>query len=726
MKLKSLIILLIFLVPSILSAQDVLRINSIEEANNRIEEYIYVYEDTANALEFESIIDSTYTKQFIPLNKFSNKLSKKKPYWIRFTIINHIDEDTSVCIQFSYKNHLIEIYRLSDSLLVYQKTGAFTINKLNDEIFPFTNAIQIRNNVENTYYVKIKNITDKRPSFSLEIISAKKLIKDNLQFFTKQALLHGLLWLMIFFGIMMFILNREKLYLFYSLYIFLTSFWYLCHFGLLHIIFPGFPRTVWLYHDIFLLSAMILYISFALNFIDSLKIKIKWIKYLRLMQYFLAIYAIWLLAYMLLTRNQVVSVYLSFVISSIANIFIILFIIELFRCKNRLSFILAIGTTFLVLGTLEAVIQQAITYNEKAWLNQQIGVLIELLIFTFGIIYRHKLNERIKLKAKERLVEQLNLNYRFQEKAKEELEIKVKERTVEIVEKNEILKKQKEKITEQRDEVEDQRNFAIKQKEQIEIQNKSITDSIKYAKRIQSAILTPVSYINELLNENFIFYKPRDIVSGDFYWVKQVNQYIIIVAADCTGHGVPGAFMSMIGISYLNEIVQRREITQANMVLNELRSQIKHSLRQHGKIDESQDGLDMAMCVIDTKSKMMQYSGAYNPLYLIKDINGKPELKEIKADRMPVSFQYGKDKSFTNHDIQLEMGDTFYIFSDGFIDQIGGEDNKKYLSKNFKKLLLEIHTKPMYEQKVILDETLQNWMKGNSQVDDIIVIGVRM
>ena len=239
-------------------------------------------------------------------------------------------------------------------------------------------------------------------------------------------------------------------------------------------------------------------------------------------------------------------------------------------------------------------------------------------------------------------------------------------------------------------------------------------------------MLPPETYINELINENFILYKPRDIVSGDFYWIKQVNQYIVLVAADCTGHGVPGAFMSMLGMSYLNEIVQRREITQANEVLNELRKQVKHSLRQHGQRDESKDGMDMALCVIDLKDMQMQYTGAHNPLYLIRDVDGRPELREIKADIMPVGFYQGKDKTFTNHDIQLEMGDTFYIFSDGFIDQKGGKDNKKFMSKNFKNLLLEIQDQPMLDQKDVLDKTLTDWMGDNSQMDDILVIGIRV
>jgi len=284
---------------------------------------------------------------------------------------------------------------------------------------------------------------------------------------------------------------------------------------------------------------------------------------------------------------------------------------------------------------------------------------------------------------------------------------------------------QKDEIEAQRDEVEAQRDLLETHRDLVVFQKNEIVESINYAQRIQSAMLPPETYFSELLNESFILYKPRDIVSGDFYWIKQVNQYIVLVAADCTGHGVPGAFMSMLGMSYLNEIVLRREIIQANQILNELRKQIKSSLRQHGQRDESKDGIDMALCVLDLKSMKMQYAGANNPLYLIKDVEGRPELKEIKADRMPLGYYQGKDISFVNHDIQLDTGDIFYMFSDGFVDQKGGKEKKKFLSKNFKNLLLEIQDRTMHDQKEILEKTLSDWMGDNAQIDDLLVIGVR-
>jgi serine phosphatase RsbU (regulator of sigma subunit) len=262
--------------------------------------------------------------------------------------------------------------------------------------------------------------------------------------------------------------------------------------------------------------------------------------------------------------------------------------------------------------------------------------------------------------------------------------------------------------------------------EAISKQNSEIVDSISYAQRIQSAMMPPEGYFNELLDESFILYRPKDIVSGDFFWIRQVNQYIVLAAADCTGHGVPGAFMSLLGISYLNEIVQRREITEAAQVMNELRHQIKHSLRQHGQPDESKDGIDMAICVIDQKNRTMQYAGAFNPLYLIREENGKPGLIEYKADRMPLGYHQGKDRAFTNHEIKLEIGDTFYLFSDGYIDQKGGPNQKKFMSKRFKNLLLDIHEEPMFDQKIRLEKKLTSWMGNQSQIDDILVVGVRV
>ncbi len=256
--------------------------------------------------------------------------------------------------------------------------------------------------------------------------------------------------------------------------------------------------------------------------------------------------------------------------------------------------------------------------------------------------------------------------------------------------------------------------------------NEQITSSITYASFIQAAILPPLNYLDRYFQENFILFKPKDIVSGDFYWVEQVNDHIVIAAVDCTGHGVPGAFMSMLGVSLLNEIVQKSEITKASQVLHELRKLIKHSLRQQNGKDSTMDGMDMALCVLDTKTNLMQFSGAFNPLVLITEKDGVNELQEIKADRMPVGFYPGNEKAFTNHEIQLKIGDAFYLFSDGFMDQMGGSEGEKFMGQNFKQLLFDIHENPMHKQKEILENTMFKWMNGTEQMDDMLIIGVKV
>lgn len=287
------------------------------------------------------------------------------------------------------------------------------------------------------------------------------------------------------------------------------------------------------------------------------------------------------------------------------------------------------------------------------------------------------------------------------EQEKIRLEQIVKERTLEVV-------KQKEEIELQRDEISEK--------------NKSITDSIAYASRIQTAVLPSTEYAKEILPEHFILFRPRDIVSGDFYWMTQKDNLLVVIAADCTGHGVPGAFMSMLGVSFLNEIVNRHNITTASGILNNLRTDIKKTLGQEGKEGEAKDGMDIALCIVDLDNMKMQYAGAYNPLYMFRN----NELVEVKADRMPIGIYIKEKDSFTNHEIELQKGDVFYIFSDGFQDQFGGKEGMKFKTKNFKQLLLTIHQKPMAEQRDILDNTIDEWRGEWEQVDDIIILGIRV
>lgn len=257
------------------------------------------------------------------------------------------------------------------------------------------------------------------------------------------------------------------------------------------------------------------------------------------------------------------------------------------------------------------------------------------------------------------------------------------------------------------------------QRDQIAYQKKHITDSIQYAKKIQTAILPSLELFTDKL-DHFVLFKPRDIVSGDFYWVDEVDEKLIIIAADCTGHGVPGAFMSMLGVSLLNEIILNQGITRPDDVLNRLRDQIIVALKQDPD-SKIKDGMDMTICVWEPSTRRLQYSGAENPLCHISE----GVLNLVKADKMPVAIHEIMEP-FTLHELTLKEGDTFYTFSDGYADQFGGPKQKKFMSKNFRNLLLSVQDLPMMEQGRKIDEVFEAYRSETDQVDDVVVIGVKV
>ncbi len=254
---------------------------------------------------------------------------------------------------------------------------------------------------------------------------------------------------------------------------------------------------------------------------------------------------------------------------------------------------------------------------------------------------------------------------------------------------NRLLKEQNAEIDRQKKEIEKQRDLANRQK-------KRITDSIQYAQRIQNAVLPPVSFFHQNFSDFFVLHQPKDIVSGDFYWTTRKDDVLIIAVADCTGHGVPGAFMSMLGVAYLNEIVNKIAINKhisalsADDILNQLREMVITSLHQTGDTNEPKDGMDISICIIDFEHKKMQFAGANNPLYLIR----KGEIIQFNPDKMPVSYHQKRDVPFVRHDFNLLSDDCIYMFSDGYVDQFGGKQGMKFLAKQFKEVLLKIHTKP--------------------------------
>ncbi len=308
-----------------------------------------------------------------------------------------------------------------------------------------------------------------------------------------------------------------------------------------------------------------------------------------------------------------------------------------------------------------------------------------------------------------------------------------KELVMEVRNATKEIRTQKEEVENQRDQLRMQRDLVVAQKQEI-------TDSIDYAQRIQTAILPDKEYMDAIMPEYFVLFKPRDIVSGDFYWVKEVQDHLVIVGADCTGHGVPGAFMSMLGITLLNGLIGDRCFDAPSSILEQLRIKIKELLVQGGNGEAQKDGMDMVIAILNRATNELHYSGANNPLYLIRkkaQVTGNKldlleslehddfQLVEQKGDKQPVGVHW-EETAFTNHTIKLQEQDTIYLFTDGIVDQYGGRDHKKYKSVNFKKLLLSIQEETLEKQKQLIHNAFESWRGNNDQIDDVCVVGIRV
>jgi serine phosphatase RsbU (regulator of sigma subunit) len=302
------------------------------------------------------------------------------------------------------------------------------------------------------------------------------------------------------------------------------------------------------------------------------------------------------------------------------------------------------------------------------------------------------------------------LSTRRLKRAKEKLEAIVISRTAEVVAEKEEVEKQK-KI--------------------VEVKNKDITDSINYAQKIQQAILPLHDEFSKVFPQSFIYFQPRDIVSGDFYWFypphKMDQNCVYLAAADCTGHGVPGAFMSMIGNTLLNEILNEKQIYECDAILNQLHTEVRSALKQDIAQNTTNDGMDIALCRVHLDTLELQYAGANRALYIFRPKTSGYEFIEIKPNKFPIGgFQAETTRQFTAHTLQLKQGDTLYMFSDGYADQFGGANNKKFMVKRLQAELMGMQHLPLHDQKVLIAKLLNDWKGSTEQVDDILMIGVRV
>lgn len=278
------------------------------------------------------------------------------------------------------------------------------------------------------------------------------------------------------------------------------------------------------------------------------------------------------------------------------------------------------------------------------------------------------------------------------------------------------------KVMERTEEVVRQKSEIENKNEELEILYKQVTDSIHYAKRIQEAILPPSALIDQILPNSFVLFKPKDIVSGDFYWIEKKNSLTYFAAVDCTGHGVPGAFMSLVGHNILKDIISNTNVIKPSEILDKLREGVINTLHVSNSGTQSKDGMDITLCCINFDTLELQYAAAYNPLCIVRD----GELIIYNANKFPIGAFIGEKENFDNITIQLQKNDQLYIYSDGYADQFGGPNGKKFMVGNFRKLLVQLANKPITEQMGFLKTTLDNWQGDLEQVDDVLIIGLKV
>ncbi len=403
-----------------------------------------------------------------------------------------------------------------------------------------------------------------------------------------------------------------------------------------------------------------------------------------------------------------------FILISLFLMFVVLKAILLRKEGSQSTFI---GLSLLSLAIINDVIVNK--YSIHGYFLLPVGFLGFMLIqayiissrFTDAISYTEQLTEEM---------DYMNNN----------LELIVKDRTSKIEQQKEELTVQSESLKVANEEIVKINQILERQGGEMNKKNRALTDSLNYAKRLQSAVLPDTNYLKEALPDHFIFFQPKDIVSGDFYWYGEVDSswdfddashIQVLVAADCTGHGVPGAFMTLLGHNFLNVTVNIQQVTDPEQIIYKLDQQVVETLRQNDPAS-IKDGMDIAVLSIEKEKQQISFAGAGNPLYYFS----KGEFHEIKGANFGIGGVLRKEKVFEPHKIQYDPGDVFYIFTDGFPDQIGGKEGRKFYKTRFRELLMEIHEKPMEEQRDLLQKQFYDWKGDFKQIDDILVIGIKM
>lgn len=558
------------------------------------------------------------------------------------------------------------------------------------------------------FIIQAKSISGFKPWIAPQVVSQDFFANDIADRNLIQGMLHGLLWIMVLYNIMIFLYTREVAYFDYSMFVVALSLNFLVENGLFIEFFIGdFPKADPYLFAVSVCISTIFYAQFSRHYLNIREEYPFWDKLFRFIIgakiAILVLQFIWLkFTYQLPGFIQLAN------ILSLIELFIwISFLFPVYRSANNYARLYAIGTSIFGVGAIISIVllmgKIPVNFDPKYFMN--VGTISEIVFFSLGLGMRVRTLEREKNEASEQLIKQLITNEQMQIAHNKDLERKVVERTLEI-------ENQKDEIMAQRDELSSQRNKFFEQKQ-------ILTNNITYASKIQNALLPNLKQLYNYFTDHFILYKPRNIVSGDFYWIKKEDDRLLLAVGDCTGHGVSGAFMSILGITALNEITSESKNLYTNYLANQLREKIKLMLRQDDtSVRSIRDGMDIALLSYVPSISTVFFTGAAMPLWIIRD----NQLIEIKAGRNPIGI-YPKEKPFEEETVPVQKGDRIYLFSDGFADQQGDDENSSKLKMNrFRQILLETAKFSPEIQREKLVYFLEKWQGGRAQTDDITML----
>ncbi len=694
-------IFFIVLIPVCLFAQQsaVVVLNNDFEGCRSIAKSAWILEDKSHKLTFDELKNNSYSFSFSPITLDNTNLQfTNSNYWVKFNIRYEGNEAKDFFIRTARPiTNLARLY-------VPDTNGVYTIKISGDGIpfeekdVPHRNTVfQIRlyPEMESQFYMLLGS-DGEVINLPLEISTREKFRERDYaeQYF--MGIYYGMLLFAFLLYFYFFWVMRQRVFFYYVFYVLSIALLQFSLDGLSAQYF--FPNNPWMASHIVLFSAsMTLFFvtNYAKEFLDTAT------HFPKLTTY---VYNIIIILAFLFFGMSMFNGFIYELVFPLVNIFsllatlIFLYTVWLRHKKGApvtrlftIAFVfLTIGAVVFILNNLSLIPNNFLTEN-----SLKLGNGMEVIFLSFSMVKRFRELQEEKEKAQAETLKQLQEMNRMTDQINVQLEKQVIERTAEIV----------------------------AQKEIIEAKNKDITDSIIYTRRIQDAVLAAPGLFETHFQNSFIYYQPKDIVSGDFYWFTKRNDKIIVASADCTGHGVPGAFMAMLGSTLLNEIVSEKGITQPSEILNSLRYGIINSLKQGNASSDTKDGMDIALICYDKTTGILEYSGAKNPLYIIRN----NDLIEVKADRFPVGV-YSKDElqPFANHSEKIQPNDCIYIFTDGFADQFGGADGKKFKYSQLRELLLKIHLLEMKDQKTALVNTFESWKGKLDQVDDVLMIGIRL